>query len=263
MAGNVADPAEGALGLGGFTKQAQAQTRRPIGTPKEDIGTGPDKVGEIFLRRGLPDSNQQFNHCVGNSIANSLSWLSRKCGFENNFVLKDPDSSETITLDMTDNTNVEALAGELIEIYKTIPGAELTRSDGQFGGIDNDFILQGKEKITTTFNLPITNRFLSREKGEFRFDDIKKFMKDGCDIELILVMLDIDTDSPSKLGHAVTLAGYVDKGNDNKSFIIHDPGTKNKFNELYKLSESEAGGLTFIFTLQKARRRALVDKILV
>lgn len=261
---NLVDPVEGAVGLGFISPKAQAQgNKRPIGEPKDDIGTGPDKVGEIFLRRGLPDTNQQFNECVGNSIANSLSWLSRKCGFEDKFVLSDPDSSDTIELDMTKNSDVESLAAELIQIYKTIPGAELNRSDGLFGGISNDFILQGKEKITTMFGLPIMNMFLSREKGEFKFDDIVKFMKDGCDVELILVMLDEDTESPSRLGHAVTLAGYVDRGAGDRGFIIHDPGTKDKFNELYKLSESEMGGLTFKYTFQKVRRIALIDKILV
>lgn len=261
---NLVDPVEGAVGFGLITSTAEAQDRKKIGTPKDVIGTGPDKVGEIFLRRGLPDSRQQFNHCVGNSIANSLSWLARKCGFEDKFVFTNrDDETETFRLDLADNSDVDSLAAELIEIYKTIPGAELKRSDGLFGGISNDFILQGKEKITTMLGLPITNQFLSREKGEFKFDDIKKFMKDGCDVELILVMLDVETGSPSRLGHAVTLAGYVDKGAGNKSFIVHDPGTNDKFNELYKLAESQAGGLTFLYTFQKVRRRALVDKILV
>ena len=261
---NLVDPVEGAVGFGLIASKAEAQDRKKIGTPKDDIGTGPDKVGEIFIRRGLPDSNQQFNHCVGNSIANSLSWLGRKCGFGDKFVLTNPENpSETLQLDLTDNIAVESLAAELIEIYKTIPGATKTRSDNQFGGVDNNFILQGKEKITTMFALPITNQLLSRAKGEFKFQDIKNFMMQGCDVELILVMLDEDTDSPSGLGHAVTLAGYVDKGASNKSLIVHDPGTKNKFNELHKLTESEAGGLTFPYTFLKKRRKALVDLILV
>ena len=70
---NLVDPLEGFVGLGGFTSEAQAQGSKKIGTPKDVNGTGPDKIGEIFLRRGLPDSKQQNNHCVGNSIANSLS----------------------------------------------------------------------------------------------------------------------------------------------------------------------------------------------
>ena len=88
---------------------------------------------------------------MGNSIANSLSWLARKCGFESRFAFTAPDEPEPIQLDLSDNADVQSLAVLLINEYTSIQGATSVRSDGQFGGVNNDFILRGKISFPTNW----------------------------------------------------------------------------------------------------------------
>ncbi len=201
------------------------------------------------MRNGLPDVTQSPNTCVGHSIANSLSWLSRKCGFSDRF-----------QQDVGTPQGVNELSTSLLETYDSVQGL-LFDNMGVFKGVRNNKILEGKQKFTNDLNLPIQTRLLSRAAGEFKFNDIKKAMDDGCDVEVILTMLDIDTGSPSGLGHAVTLAGYSESSSG-KSFVFHDPGTKT-FNDTHKLSESAMGGLTFPYVFEGKKRTALVDLILI
>lgn len=245
---NLVDPAPGGVGAG-LVAAAQAQQDTGFGEPGDKAGTGPGGVGEILLRSGLPDVPQGHNTCVGHSIANSLSWLSRKCGFADRF-----------QQDLTTPDGVVELGFSLIDVFESI-GGTLLSGDQSFGGVRNDKILEGKQKLTTDLNLPIQNKFLSRAAGEFKFNDIKKAMNDGCDVELIITMLDVDTGSPTGLGHAVTLAGYAEN-TSGKSFVVHDPGTET-FNDTHKLSESAMGGLTFPYVFEGKKRTALVDLILI
>jgi hypothetical protein len=245
---NLVDPAPGGVGAGLVTA-AQAQQDTGFGEPGDKVGTGPGGVGEILLRRGMPDAAQGHNTCVGHSIANSLSWLSRKCGFADRF-----------QQDLTTPDGVVELGFALIDVYESV-GGTLLGEDQSFGGVRNDKILEGKQKLTADLNLPIENRFLSRAAGEFKFNDIKQAMDDGCDVELILDMLDVETGSQSGLGHAFTLAGYA-VNPDSKSIVVHDPGTKT-FNDLHKLMETPRGGLTFIYNFEGMIRRARIEYLLI
>lgn len=245
---NLVDPAPGGVGAGLVTA-AQAQQDTGFGEPGDKVGTGPGGVGDILLRRGLPDVPQGHNSCVGHSIANSLSWLSRKCGFADRF-----------QQDLTTPVGVVELGFALIDVYVSI-GGTLLSEDQSFGGVRNDKILEGKQKLTADLNLPIENRFFSRAAGEFKFNDIKQAMDDGCDVELILDMLDIDTGSLTGLGHAFTLAGYAINP-DSKSIVVHDPGTSS-FNDLHKLTETPLGGLVFIYNFEGRIRTARIEHLLI
>lgn len=245
---NLVDPAPGGVGAGLVTT-ARAQEDANFGDPGDEVRTGPGGNGEVFMRKGLPDVTQGPNTCVGHSIANSLSWLARKCSFTDRF-----------QQDVGTPKGVNDLSTSILEVYDSVEGL-LFDNLGVFKGVRNDKILEGKQKLTNDLNLPIQNRLLSRGAGEFRFNDIKRAMNDGCDVEVMLVMLDVDTGSSTGLGHAVTLAGYSD-GPGGKSFVVHDPGTAT-FNDTHKLSESDRGGLTFSYIFEGRKRNALVDLILI
>ena len=245
---NLADPAPGGIGAGLIT-EAQAEPDTGFGEPGDSLKAGPGGNGQVLMRNGLPDVMQGPNTCVGHSIANSLSWLSRKCSFTDKF-----------QQNMGTTQGVDELSTTILEFYDSVGGLLLDNM-GTFKGVKNDKILDGKQKLTSDLKLPIQSKLLSRAAGQFKFNDIKKAMNDGCDVELILTMLDADTGSPLGQGHAVTLAGYAENSND-KSFVLHDPGTKT-FNDVHKLSESSKGGLTFSYVFVGKKRTALVDLILI
>ena len=244
---NLVDPAPGFIGAGGVAL-AQEQSNAGFGTPEDEVTKGPGNDGEVFLRKGLPDVDQDANTCVGHAIANSLSWLARKCNFTDKF-----------QQDIATSEGVDAIVVPILEAYDSVGG--LFFEMGVFKGVNNNKILEGKEQFTKDLNLPIQSKLLSREQGEFTFDDIKQAMNDSCDVEVILTMLDVDTGSPLRLGHAVTLAGYAENSSG-KSFIVHDPGTKTK-NDTHKLNVSPIGGLTFPYSFMGNVRTALVEFILV
>lgn len=242
-----------APGIGGYGGAAvplgRVANADPFATPADDLTRG-EGGSEALLRRGLPDAKQGFNTCVGHSVANSLSWLARKCGFESKL------GAEAGTA-----AGVEALAGSLIESYDAVDGL-LYDERGVFRGVNNAKLLEGKNHFTRARGLPITTRVVSRAAGRpLTFATISQAMKDGCDVEVFAQFLDPDTNSRLGLGHAVTVAGYS-TASSGKSLTFHDPGT-DSFNDRYDISETEAGNVFFPFVFEGRRATALIDHVMI
>lgn len=259
---NLVDPEPGFTGAGGGVSLAEAQGESGFATPEDVVKTMPDGT-VVFMRKGLPDTPQQFNTCVGNSIANSLSWLARKCSFEDRFQFKDPSvpNDPPIKLDVNSSSDVGSIADLLIESFKTVPEATLTTPTGDFGGVRNSKVLEAKNKFAADLGLPIVSSVKTRTGG-LKFEDIKKAMNDGCDVEVFVQFLDIDTGSQLNQGHAVSLSGYSESSKS-KGLTFHDPGTKTTNDVYNNITETAKGALAFPYTFMNKKRTALVEMVLI
>ncbi len=231
-----ATPSETSIGSGGGQTALPGIVRALGDTPAKDESV----VDGTLYRAGMPDGNQGLNQCVAQSVANNLSWLSRRYDFTDkldnaynagDYPAEDRDHSTTEGATTLGDLVNDAFVG--LGLYNPAIGVPGTPGATSFAealpGLKEN-ILKGKNKFVTDNNLPVESSIIAVGAGSNLFAEIKKAMQDDeCAVEVVLEI--IDENNQTIGGHAVTVSGFADfqlGGSNYKGLTIHDGDSPNE-----------------------------------
>ena len=181
----------------------------------------------------VPDITQQGDECGPTSVANSLYYLGKACGFSDKLP-GSPDNRET--------------AGPLIEELKKkmVPGFQ-----EPFSGVDDEEFIKGKKDVIKQLGLPIDIHCQNDDDPKNPKKPTKEFIMkelDKCeDVELGVTFTDAKGG-----GHWVTVVGYTLYPDGSMRLKIHDPDeSAMKGDEYYWVGGPDKDG--FIYLRQYGR----------
>jgi hypothetical protein len=222
---NNATPEEGyvgagrAYGQGSPVRLGSATVENP---PRDDIDGG-----SYFYRPDMPDAPQGPNSCVPHSTANSLAWLARKHAFTDSF--KTPVNEDLDPYDVNTEQGAYDLGWDLANTY------EKRGTYTPAKGVKKEDVVAGKEAFVQRKPLPVETTRIPQGTSDFSgkgvFEEIKKAMQDGCDVEVGLLIPD------KKMLHQMTVVGFADMKlgeQPYRTLLVHDPQTES-YNDLYEI----------------------------
>lgn len=274
-----ATPDETSIGSGGGQTTLPKIPRSPGDVPAKDESV----VDGTLYRAGMPDGNQGLNQCVSQSIANNLSWLSRRYNFTDKldkaFDVRDefgdeiyPDEQDKDYSTTEGVTNLSDIINETyngLGLYNRnigVPGTPGAQSFAEALPGLKENILKGKDKFVADHQLPIESSIISVGANSNLFAEIKKAMQnDECAVEVVLEI--IDENNQTIGGHAVTVSGFADfqlGGSNYKGLTIHDGDSPNEEsnnpgNDVYPLNGDTID--KFPFTGKDGKRKLYKAKL--